>query len=315
MGSSEKAVELKVGIFVIIGLLVVAVMVLKFGRLGQTFGKTYEVTVELPDASGLIKDAEVKLAGTKVGVVAQKPQIAPNVGGVRILLKINEETVIPKAMKFQVGSSGLLGDKFIVIVPGTDFDPKKFNPSDPKQVIQPGTLIEGAEPTTGLDALTRQGQVVMDQLSREIEDLRVTTAKINDGILSEGNQKNLSDMLLNLKNTSASFVETSKNINNVVQSAQGAVDSAKQTLTTVNTAAGDLHLTIEEAGKTMAAAKQLMLKATQGNGLIATLLNDRSLSEDIKALIVNLRQRGVLFYKDISAVQEKQKSAGREHSR
>jgi ABC-type transporter Mla subunit MlaD len=321
MGNSEKAVELKVGIFVIVGLLVIAVMVLKFGRLGQTFGKSYEITVELPDASGLIKDAEVKLAGTKIGVVAQKPQIAPSVSGVRILLKISEGIVIPKAMEFQVGSSGLLGDKFVEILPGPKFNSAKFNPADPAEILHAGDVVKGAPPG-GLDALTRKGQVVMDQLSQEIEDLRVTTAKINDGILSDANQKNLSDTLLNLKNTSASFVETSKNINTVVQSAQGVMDGAKQTITaanttmvTVNSAAGDLRVTLDEARKTMAAAKTLLLKATQGDGLVATLLNNRELSENVKALIVNLRQRGVLFYKDISASQKNQKPAEPERSR
>ena len=310
MSGGEKAVELKVGLFVITGLLVIAVMVLKFGRLGQTFEKSYEITVELPDAGGLIKDAEVKLAGTKIGVVAQKPQISPSVSGVRILLRINESTVIPKAMKTQVGSSGLLGDKFVEFFAGPDFDPAKFNPKDPAQILHPGDVIKG-EPPGGLDALTRKGQVVMDQLSAEIEDLRVTTAKINDGVLSDANQKNLSDMLLNLKTTSASFVETSKNINAVVLSAQGAVAGAKQTMATVNTAAGDLRLTMDEARKTMTAVKQLMLRATQGDGLIPTLLNNRELSDNMKALAANLRERGVLFYKDISSAQEKQKPAGR----
>jgi len=314
MGSNEKAVELKVGIFVIIGLLVVAVMVLKFGRLGQTFEKTYEVKVELPDASGLIKDAEVKLAGAKIGSVAEKPLISSNVSGVTVTVKILDTIKIPRKMKFQVGSSGLLGDKFVEILPGEGFDPAKFDPKDPAQVIQPGDTVQGGQPG-GLDLLTRKGQVVMDQLTEEIKDLRVTTAKINDGILSDANQKNLSDTLLNLKTTSASFVESSKNINTVVLSAQGAVDSAKQTMVTVNTAAGDLRVTMEEARKTMTAAKVLMLKATQGDGLIATLLNNRELSDNIKALIANLRQRGVLFYKDVTAAQEKPKPAGQERSR
>jgi phospholipid/cholesterol/gamma-HCH transport system substrate-binding protein len=86
------------------------------------------------------------------------------------------------------------------------------------------------------------------------------------------------------------------------------VDSAKQTMGTVDKAAGDLRITMEEARKTMTTAKELMLKATQGNGLIPTLLNDGQLSANIKALISNLRQRGVLFYKDVTAEQEKQKT-------
>ena len=310
MASNEKALELKVGLFVIVGLCVIATMVLKFGRLGQAFGKTYDIKVELPDASGLIKDADVKMAGAKIGLVGEKPEILSNVSGVAVTLKINESVKIPRKMKFQVGSSGLLGDRFVEIVGGDDFDPTKFNSNDAAQILQPGDRVKGGEPG-GLDLLTRKGQVVMDKgrevlekLTAEIEDLRVTTAKVNDGILSDANQKNLSAMLLNLKTTSDSFVETSKHIDTVVQSAQGAVDTAKQTMTTVNSAAGDLRVTIDEARKTMTAAKGIMVKATQGNGLIATLLNDHELAENLKTLISNLRQRGLLFYKDLSKKAE-----------
>ena len=317
MNTNDKALELKVGMFVIFGLLVIAAMVLEFGHLSEYFQKTYLITVQLPNADGLIKDADVKLAGTRIGGVAETPKISPGVSGVRVLLKINGDIAIPKATNFQVGSTGLLGDKFVEIIASKDFDPEKFNPKDQAQIIRAGDLIIGVLPQTGLDALTRTGQVVMDKLNAEIDELKITTSKINDGILSDTNQKNLAGMLENLKTTSASFVETSKNIGTVVQGAQGVVDGAKQAIgtantamNTVNTAAGDLRITMEEARKTMTTAKILMQKATQGEGLIPTLLNNRELADNIKALIANLRERGVLFYKDVTAEQAKQKQSG-----
>ena len=299
MGTNEKALEFKVGLFVIVGLLVIAVMVLKFGRLAQSFEKTYEVKLELPDASGLIKNAEVKMAGAKIGSVGEKPEISSNVSGVTVSLKIFASIKIPRKMKFQVGSTGLLGDKFVEIQAGAEFDPAQFNADDPTQIIQPGERVRGGEPG-GLDLLTREGKAVMDKVKDALEDLRVTTAKINDGLLSDANQKNIAEILLNLKNTSASFAQTSKEITIVVQNAQGAVDSAKQTLTTVNGAAGDLKVTMEEGRKTMTTAKGVMLKVSQGDGLISSLLNDHELTENVKTLLLNLRQRGILFYKDLS---------------
>jgi len=41
--------------------------------------------------------------------------------------------------------------------------------------------------------------------------------------------------------------------------------------------------------------------ATQGKGLIATLLNDQTLANDLHALVTNLRTHGVLFYRDSAA--------------
>ena len=42
----------------------------------------------------------------------------------------------------------------------------------------------------------------------------------------------------------------------------------------------------------------MLAKAQTGNGPIATLLNDRQMSDNLKALVANLREHGILFYKD-----------------
>ena len=71
----ESATEIKVGLFVLVGLAVVGTMVLYFGGVGDAFRKSYRITVELPDASGLLKDSSVLLAGARIGKVATAPAI------------------------------------------------------------------------------------------------------------------------------------------------------------------------------------------------------------------------------------------------
>ncbi|MDP9292509.1 MAG: hypothetical protein M3O82_09125, partial [Verrucomicrobiota bacterium] len=229
--------------------------------------------------------------------VSDKPQIATNAGSVSVPLKISEGIKIPRKSRFIVGSSGLLGDRFVEVVPNEDFDAKSFNPDDPTQTWNPNDRIAGSR-AGGLDELTKKGGEVMEKLSLEIEDLRAVTANIKTGLFSDANLKNLQDTLANLKTSSASFVDTSKNLNGVVQnaqgvvqSAQGAVDSAKKTMETANTAATNLN-------KVLDSARALVRKAAEGEGLIPTLLNNRELADNVKTLAANLRQRGVLFYKD-----------------
>ncbi|PYM05554.1 MAG: hypothetical protein DMF15_15555, partial [Verrucomicrobia bacterium] len=62
--------------------------------------------------------------------------------------------------------------------------------------------------------------------------------------------------------------------------------------------ADDLHGTIGEAHKTFSAATQLMREATNGNGLLASLIKDSDMARDLRALVANLRAHGVLFYRD-----------------
>lgn len=306
----EKGIELKVGIFVFIGLLFIAVMAVKFGQVGQGFKDFYPLTIDFPNASGLIKNSDVQMAGARIGYVSEKPRIAENAGSVAVTLQIAEGIKIPRSARFQVGSSGLLGDRFVEVVTPPDFDPAGFNPDDPAQRLNPGDRIKGIR-AGGLEALQKKGEEVFDQLKIAITKLTDVTEKINNDVLSAENRKNISTTFANLKTTSESFAETSRNLNLVVQNAQGTVDTTKQTMVTVNAAAGDLRGAIGDARKMLDSGRNLVTRAQTGDGLIATLLNDRQLSENLQALIINLRNHGVLFYKNRATIGRESEVAER----
>jgi ABC-type transporter Mla subunit MlaD len=308
----EQALELKAGIFVLIGLVFIACMAFKFGRLGQgLFQQYYSLTVNFPSADGLIKNSDVQLAGARIGYVAEKPVITIGGSGVTIPVKILSTVRIPRETTFEVGSSGLLGDKFVEIKPKSTFNPQTFNASDPAQVLSPGDVVNGAPAGGLLGGLQSKGEAVFDELKVEIQKLTEVTDKINNGILSEQNQRNITDTFTNLKGTSDHFNVATKDLDSVVIDAKQAIDSAKVTLGTVNSAASDVRGAIEDTQKTLDAARQLLVKAQTGNGPVATLLNDKQISDNLKALVENLREHGVLFYKNKTNVSTTPAPAGR----
>ena len=158
----DRALELKVGIFVAIGLAVIGGFVLKFGRLGEGFKIYYDLTVRFKDASGLLKGSDVLLSGAKIGRVSGGPRLSREGEGVAVPLRIYEYVKLPKGSQFAVGSSGLLGDRFVnVITP----------PGPPKEYIPKNAVLDGERPT-GMDDLTHAG-------SQLIEELRGTVQNIN----------------------------------------------------------------------------------------------------------------------------------------
>ena len=54
----------------------------------------------------------------------------------------------------------------------------------------------------------------------------------------------------------------------------------------------------------IADTRKVLRSAMQGKGLVATLLNDQQLANDLHALISNLRAHGVLFYRDSAASRQ-----------
>src|SRR3954462_13383697 len=108
---NEKALELRVGLFVVVGLAALAALVVQFGRVGEGLKTYYGLTVRFPDASGLLKGSDVLLAGARIGRVSGGPRLAQSGQGVDVPLRIYDYVKIPVSSKFTVGSSGLLGDR------------------------------------------------------------------------------------------------------------------------------------------------------------------------------------------------------------
>src|SRR5580765_6402803 len=110
MNEQDRGLELKVGIFVAIGLAILAALVVQFGRLGEGFKNYYAITVHFSDASGLLKGSDVLLGGAKIGHVAGPPRLVSTGSGVDVPLRIYDYAKVSVDSAITVGSSGLLGD-------------------------------------------------------------------------------------------------------------------------------------------------------------------------------------------------------------
>ena len=279
---TERSNNLRVGIFVAIGLLAIALMVVYFGRFGESVRGYYRIRVEYPNASGIYKGASVLLAGAKIGSVENNPVILPEMDGVYVTLRVFEEVHIPSAAQFTIGSSGLLGDRFIQIVLGKDA--KSSAP------IQPGAVVQG-KGESGIGDVTESAAALLSDIQEAVGNINKVAQKLNNDVFKETSIANLNATLSNLKETSASFADASKKISGVVEKAEGAVETGQQTFASAKSAADELK-------KAIADARSLIQQAKQGRGALGVLLSDREMAENLKALVANLRRNGVLWYKD-----------------
>ena len=294
---SEKSLELKVGAFVLAGLAVLAALVVQFGRLGEGFKTYYSLTVRFSDASGLLKGSDVLLAGAKIGRVAGGPRLVQVGQGVEVPLRIYDYVRIPTESKFTVGSSGLLGDRFVAVV---------MPPGQPSSYIAKNSMIEGTR-ETGLDDLTREGGLLVNDLRATVQNVNTTITRLNDQALSPENMENLKASVEHLSTATAALAEASKKMDGVLEKADATAGSAKK-------AADDVQLAIADARKTIQAATDVIREASEGKGLLATLLTNQELAKDLRALVSNLRSHGVLFYRDSAAKAETKAAAERQQN-
>lgn len=282
MSEQEKTTLLRVGIFMAIGLSFIAAMVVYFGRFGDAVRGYYQIRAEFPDASGIYKGAGVLLAGAKIGMVENNPVILPNMDGVSVNLKIYEDVEIPSKAEFLIGSSGLLGDKFvqIVLAPGA-------KDSDP---IPPNAVVKGRT-ESGIGEITKQADALLAKIQVTVENINSITSKLDTDVFKQSTMGDLNLTITNLKDTSASFAEASKKIDTLVTKAGSAIETGEQTMISAKGAADELKKTITEI-------QGIVRDTKRGRGTLGALLVDREMAENIKALVTNMRRSGILFYKD-----------------
>ena len=303
MTNESRGIEWKVGIFMLIGLGVIAFMAIKFGRLSQGLKKYYVITAEFPNASGLLKGADVYMAGARVGFTADAPELIEGRYAVEVELKIKDGVKIPRGSAFLISSSGFLGDAFVSINPPETPDLNDILRDD-EYVI--GTRLEG------LGDLTAKGGDVMDELKKRLQELEAPIKDISSRVLAEKNLKALDETFSSLSELTRDLKGSVKGIDDVIAKAKEAVDSVKETVSSVkapiekvDAAAGDLKATLAEiknaataADKAIESAKTLLNKANSGKGALGMLLADKETSDNLKALIRNLREHGILWYKN-----------------
>jgi ABC-type transporter Mla subunit MlaD len=205
--------------------------------------------------------------------------------GVYVTLKIYDEVKIPSASEFTVGSSGLLGDKFVQV--------ELLKDAKDSPPIAPGTTIQGKSESGFADIMNQAGPVI-DEVRAAVKNINSIAAKLDSDVFRKSTMDDLNATMANLKETSASFAEASKKIDGVMEQAKGAIGTGQKTFVSAKDAADELK-------KALVDVRSLLQQAKQGRGAIGVLLSDREVAHNLRSLVANLKEHGILWYKDRSS--------------
>ncbi|QSR86580.1 MCE family protein [Candidatus Methylacidiphilum infernorum] len=169
-----KNLEIKVGLFLLIGLAILGGLIIYFGRYGEKFRPSYQITVEFPNAYGLIKGAPVLYAGAPVGRVVSTPRQIREGRAVEVDLKINADAKIRKDALFQIIDVGMLGDKAVAITPKGTTAP----------FLRNGDKVRGSRAST-LSDVTSQIAPLISSATQLLEGAGTIVNRINQNVLTD----------------------------------------------------------------------------------------------------------------------------------
>jgi len=287
----KKRLEWRVGIFVLIGLVVLAVLLLQFSKGTSLFKPTYELFLKARNVGGLKARATVLMSGVQIGTVSEI-NLNPEGTNVTITLKIYQKFVIHQDARMVIEQSGFLGDQYVAIVP-TRNEGDLWHAGDHPVAEEPFNLQEVARSAAGF--LQR-----VDQTTKNLDE---AIADVRRLVLNEQTLTNLSATVSNARVASERAVVTVNNINSLVETNSEAVAAAVSNVVffsqQINQFAGGLKEVLSTNGAELAVSlkniesssvvlKNVLEDMQSGKGLAGTVLRNDQLATNVNNIAANL---------------------------
>src|SRR5437660_6849924 len=162
---SKSRVEWRVGLFVLIGLALLAALVIQFSKGMSLLEHKYELKMRAVNVGGLKTKASVLMSGVQVGTV-KDIRLGPEGTNVTITLLIYQQYQIHKDARFLIEQSGFLGDEYVAIVPTENKGPI-FEPGEHVEAESPLNMQEVARSAAGFlkrldETATRLNGAIVD---------------------------------------------------------------------------------------------------------------------------------------------------------
>jgi phospholipid/cholesterol/gamma-HCH transport system substrate-binding protein len=295
----------KVAVFVVV-LGVAAFMVRRMIDKGSVGAGGYHVFTHLGDASGLVVNSRVRIAGIPVGTIES---ITLDRGTAKITLRIDKGVDLHLNATAAKRSASLLGEYVMVLTPGTEDQAK---------------IPDGGEIANAVDAASTDK--ILADVAVIAEKVKIVSTQLADSLGTEQANKNIKDILKNLADTSKQIDETVKenrravtqSITNVEKITNQSIPKINGILTNVESVTGDFRDLLEsERGKvrggdsgmasvrdtldrvneasksldsTLRHTDSIMARIDRGEGTVGRLTRDDTLITDVEGVVSDVRE-------------------------
>jgi phospholipid/cholesterol/gamma-HCH transport system substrate-binding protein len=322
MSNQEYKRNIRLGAFIIGGIIIFLTTIFYLGSQNNFFNKTFSVSAVFKNVEGLKEGDNVWLSGVKIGTVKKVQIVSESKVMVVLSLKDKQNEFVKKDATAFIGSDGLIGNKIVVIRPGAG-----------SEIIENGDVINSYSPTDTQELFNIAKEVGTNTRSIT-DDLKLISARLNkgEGVLGELLQDgpisdDLRGAILSLKsageNTNRATAELStatKQINNgdgliakllrdtaYVSTFESALDNIAEVGANTKTMSEDLEAVISKINDNDNAVGVLLTDTAFANKLKYTIENARSasakLDENMEALQHNFLFRG--YFKKKRKAEEK----------
>jgi phospholipid/cholesterol/gamma-HCH transport system substrate-binding protein len=285
--NKKTSTTLKLGIFVTVGCILFITAIYYISTKQQLFNKTFRISGVFKDVSGLQAGNNVRFSGITVGIIES---IAIETDStVRVGMRIEESVrrFIKKDAEATIGSDGLMGNKILIITPGTSGLPE----------IENNEVIRTTQPINMDQALTTL-KTTGDNVAQLTGDLADIVHSIREG---KGTIGQLIMDSTYLKQTRENLAQITGDFAVI----SGTLRSGKSGLGKILMDSTYLKIPIENAIRMTNDLTEIVGNVHAGQGVLGRLLMDSSSAFTIDTTLTNLKKSSV----HLNTVTEKAKSS------
>ena len=344
---NERSLKIKVALVVVVAVVLFIGFMSVLGRFSM--GDKIAYFVEFQDSGSLLQGAPVKVAGVRAGrieavqfLAGRTEKKSPHRGiyeapvnvRIHVILEASFAPAIRENSEFYVTSQGVLGEKYLEVVPGSAESP----------VLTDGAYVRGTDPAR-LDQLMSRGDAILRHIDAALvgtEDVNIAdlvfhftnlTQHLDAYLVShqpqiESMTANLNQILGDLQSIIAEIKahfdartvmldvkEIKESLTSVLHQFDRTLHLADGAFTDIHTVVNELvkaenreqiqrvinHLmeALSEAKALLSHSDQLVLQVSEGHGLVGQMLQDRTMYDALKEIVRLIKRHPwKLFWED-----------------
>ena len=295
--------KLKLGIFVVIGLILFVLAVYFIGNRQNMFAKTFTISANFNNVNGLMQGNNVRYSGINIGTVKTISMINDSTINVNMVIEEKMVQHIKKNAIATIGTDGLVGNMIVNIIPSEG----KADAIAEGDVINTYTKIGTGEMLNTLNVTNENAALLTAKLlniADAMADSKGTFGMlINDTIVSN----NLKQTVNQLRIMSIEANKSMRSLNAIIndinfnESVAGVLlndsleaQKVRDVLTNLETSTDDIKTVINNLNETIADFKN-------GKGAVNYLIDDEEFVENLEQTIKNINEGTDKFNQNMEA--------------
>jgi phospholipid/cholesterol/gamma-HCH transport system substrate-binding protein len=174
--------EARVGIFVLLGLIILTYFSFRVSKWGLIAERGYRLTADVESAAGIEPKADVKMAGVPIGKIEEIRLVGNRA---QLVLRIRPGFGVPADSVGVIRSQGFLGERHLELVPGRD-----------PRLLADGERVVRTEAPASMDALVKK----LDSIG---DDIKKFTTSISESFGTEEGKESLKRIIANIDRLTA----------------------------------------------------------------------------------------------------------------